>query len=362
MLLKRIRDIVKLVGSNLKVNGEVRFVSLFTFVLLFYAIIYDLFFIYLFLYPGFVVPLSTVAVLALSSYALMWQGYVSRKIYANFLTGLLLYISFHVSASTGGIYSTGAIWFVTVPSLASMMLGSGPGAIWMVFAFLGVIGLSLNEFIPLGFVSNHIPPDRVRYFDLINLVAQLLLMSVIVIFSEVEKAIANQRSENLRAVSIGSSKMASIGEISSGIAHEIKNALAVINGAVSLLRKGYGSDGFEINPTMAMSIFEKTERMIFRIDRIVKSMQRASYQREKLEFSYVKLDEILTDVTTLAEIRVNKNMITLKPRGTGTGIGLNLAKKWAEAHRGVIYYDELCERSQFILELNSHPERRAGHA
>jgi nitrogen-specific signal transduction histidine kinase len=91
-------------------------------------------------------------------------------------------------------------------------------------------------------------------------------------------------------------------------------------------------------------------------------MQRASYQREKLEFSYVKLDEILTDVTTLAEIRVNKNMIALKPRGTGTGIGLNLAKKWAEAHRGVIYYDELCERSQFILELNSNPERRAGHA
>lgn len=117
-----------------------------------------------------------------------------------------------------------------------------------------------------------------------------------------------------RMNSLNTAKLASIGEVSAGLAHEINNPLTVIQGTVSLIENHLE----KLTPkTMAevgwlKSHLEKISMMVLRINSIVKSLKyfaRDGGSDPRLEFS---VNRMLEEVINLLSMRMRQYQISFK--------------------------------------------------
>lgn len=92
-----------------------------------------------------------------------------------------------------------------------------------------------------------------------------------------------------------SSKLASLGEISAGIAHEINNPLAIIEGASQALMKSAG-DPEKLNKRVE-SILKST----LRISKIVRGLKKFSRSDEVSSRSHVPINEIVEEAVSLID-------------------------------------------------------------
>ena len=76
---------------------------------------------------------------------------------------------------------------------------------------------------------------------------------------------STEELERKRNDSIQAAKLASIGEMTAGIAHEINNPIMIIYAAIRSLRKSLNSDPIKVEQNV-----QKIEKQIIRIDRIIK--------------------------------------------------------------------------------------------
>jgi PAS domain S-box-containing protein len=115
------------------------------------------------------------------------------------------------------------------------------------------------------------------------------------------------KSANLKL--IHSSKLASLGEMSAGIAHEINNPLAIILGSVGLLSK------FTNNPEKFAEKIEAIKKATARISRIVKGLRKFSRSSEKAVFGKSVLSNIIKETLVLTESKATRH---------GTSVTTNL--------------------------------------
>jgi signal transduction histidine kinase len=94
-----------------------------------------------------------------------------------------------------------------------------------------------------------------------------------------------------------SNKMVSLGEMASGIAHEINNPLTVVTGQLRLLKKHIEKLDGENEKITTLS--NKISTNFDRITKIVKSLQTMSRNTEKSPMADVELDSILSGVQDL---------------------------------------------------------------
>ncbi|TVQ80991.1 MAG: GHKL domain-containing protein [Bradymonadales bacterium] len=96
-----------------------------------------------------------------------------------------------------------------------------------------------------------------------------------------------------RAKSIHASKLASLGEMAAGIAHEINNPLAVILAARGMISKK-GDD-----PDLVKNYLEKIEKSTHRISRIVESLRKFSRREDVPSFKPQNLRELVEEAVML---------------------------------------------------------------
>lgn len=104
--------------------------------------------------------------------------------------------------------------------------------------------------------------------------------------------------QELKAASIQllrSSKLASLGEISAGIAHEINNPLAIIIGSVGLLMR------FKDNPQKLGSKIEAIQKSCDRISKIVSGLRKFSRSDDKSIHRLHSLKDIAQEALTLTQ-------------------------------------------------------------
>jgi PAS domain S-box-containing protein len=104
-----------------------------------------------------------------------------------------------------------------------------------------------------------------------------------------------------RSKSIQNGRLASLGEMSAGIAHEINNPLAIISGSVGLLGR------FVNNPEKFARNIEAMERACARIAKIVGGLKKFSRSSERSNYSSCLLSEIVKETLVLVETKSKRH-------------------------------------------------------
>lgn len=93
---------------------------------------------------------------------------------------------------------------------------------------------------------------------------------------------------------VTSSRLASLGEMAAGIAHEINNPLAIISGYVGVLRKQLAQRGLEKDPEISKRV-DAIDSTVDRIAKIVRGLRSYSRESHSGDEETVSLDTIIED-------------------------------------------------------------------
>lgn len=104
-----------------------------------------------------------------------------------------------------------------------------------------------------------------------------------------------------RTKSLKNAKLASLGEMSAGIAHEINNPLAIISGTVGLLSK------FSHTPEKFAAKVETIKKSCDRISRIVGGLRKFSRSGDKSNLKNYELSKIIQDTVILTEAKSKRH-------------------------------------------------------
>lgn len=107
-----------------------------------------------------------------------------------------------------------------------------------------------------------------------------------------------------------SAKMASLGEMAGGIAHEINNPIAIIQGRAQHMRERIESG--ELNKDYLLKGISKIEEVTNRIIVIIKSLRSFSRNAEKDPFLEVPLQQIINETLELCRERLKNHSIELR--------------------------------------------------
>lgn len=127
--------------------------------------------------------------------------------------------------------------------------------------------------------------------------------------------LANEEHKELefeRAVLYQQSKLATLGEVASGVAHEINNPLAVLSIATENLEKKCQSG--TLNPEEAIPLIQKMNQNIHRITHIVRSMRRFSRESHADPMTPAYVKDIVEDALGLCQERIRNHGTTLNIR------------------------------------------------
>jgi signal transduction histidine kinase len=112
-----------------------------------------------------------------------------------------------------------------------------------------------------------------------------------------------------RQKSIQNSKLASLGEMSAGIAHEINNPLSIIQGNVQLLPK------FVDQPEKFQEKISTINKSCDRITKIVRGLRKFSRSTAVKEMKAHNVYEMLSEVLVLTHARAMKSQVEIRIKG-----------------------------------------------
>lgn len=205
-------------------------------------------------------------------------------------------------------------WFI--PSIIMTMLFVGKRlAFLQMLIYLTTIILS-----HIFFTSDNLPiPDFwPRQGWIINLASDQivsLLFSFITMFffllnkekSERELHSAHEKIVEQQESMFQKSRLAELGEVAGGIAHEINNPLQVIAGNLQILKKEISRP--DINREKVINKFEKLEETVDRISKIVNTMKNYSRDSSKEQSEEIVILDIIDELKAISLEKLNQRQI-----------------------------------------------------
>lgn len=146
-----------------------------------------------------------------------------------------------------------------------------------------------------------------RYQELKSLV-QLVRILIKINVRNQEKSFRKLEVARLQAVH--SSKMAGLGQMASGIAHEINNPLSIIVGRLPYLKKEIDRDNKQHEK--ADEIINGIERIAFRIAKIIRSLRSFSREASNDPFEEIRVSDLIEETLDLCEQQMSYNNISIR--------------------------------------------------
>jgi C4-dicarboxylate-specific signal transduction histidine kinase len=132
----------------------------------------------------------------------------------------------------------------------------------------------------------------------------LLVMFDIQSLKTMELQLATQR-----ALTIHTSRLAAIGEMASGVAHEINNPLTIIQGRTSVCQLLIEKDNIDLN--RFKSNLNSIQETTLRIAKIISGLKTFANSNESAPNQDIQLETLLTAVLNLTRARLDANSIDL---------------------------------------------------
>jgi signal transduction histidine kinase len=137
----------------------------------------------------------------------------------------------------------------------------------------------------------------------------------IVMAIDIQEAINMQQNiENERARSVDASRLASLGEVAAGIAHEIKNPLAIISGYVDLLQQRIKMKDDRIDTYSPM--LNKITETVARIVKIINGLKNLSRDSHNDEFSWTPIADCWSDAILMCSEKMKHSLISFRIENT----------------------------------------------
>lgn len=219
---------------------------------------------------------------------------------------------------TGAIYSPSLTIFVTFPLFGFFYRPKIDRFIFGVVAFLTII--SMWFWSDLGFVANLIPP---HFYSINNLVASLILLGIVTVFSmmfwtsirQKNKKLINSLNqlESTTNKLVQSEKMASLGILSAGIAHEINNPLNFIKGGIFQIQEQLKALNVSLSTDTQKSI-DLLDEGVQRVTTIVKSLNHFSRTNETSTV-WCNVHDIMDNCLIMLHHRISKHITITKNYG-----------------------------------------------
>lgn len=121
---------------------------------------------------------------------------------------------------------------------------------------------------------------------------------------DITEKIANEEK------SITAAKMAAIGEMSGGMAHEINNPIAVIAGKVFLLKRILNRNE-EVSKELLLNYLDTIETHVDRIANVINTLRRLSVDSDFEDFRIQNLSKVIGDTLLLCETKIKEKGINL---------------------------------------------------
>lgn len=134
---------------------------------------------------------------------------------------------------------------------------------------------------------------------------------------------ARERLEASRNQMAANAKFAALGEMASGIAHEINNPLAVIHGLAVQMQELVRREGKKFPAEMAIDSFESIEKMSNRIAGIVKGLRTFSRQTSADPLVPADLNAILTETMAMCTPKLRAANVKLEVDRPASPLGIH---------------------------------------
>jgi signal transduction histidine kinase len=140
-------------------------------------------------------------------------------------------------------------------------------------------------------------------------------MAVVVMIDITEDMSHQEELEKARLASVTQGRLAALGEMAGGIAHEINNPLAIISGSVQSVVEEIERPDFEANAQdkeMLLKRLKRAEHTVFRIQQIVRGLRSFARDGQDDPLEPYALHSIVTDTLDLCAGKIQSKQIKLK--------------------------------------------------
>lgn len=122
---------------------------------------------------------------------------------------------------------------------------------------------------------------------------------------------SQRRLEEETAKATHSSRLAALGEMAGGIAHEINNPLMIIKSHASIIQKALVSGEEPPNPKILIDRLEKIVSAVQRVANIVRGLRSFAQQGDLLPLEQVSLAEILNDTLDFCQEKLTQHSVQI---------------------------------------------------
>lgn len=108
---------------------------------------------------------------------------------------------------------------------------------------------------------------------------------------------------------VHTSRLAALGEMSAGIAHEVNNPMAIISGSMQLIERHLQRG--KSDPEAILKILSTSQRSVERVSKIIKGLRQFSQQSDSHPKEIVKIEDIINDTTSFCSEMLRARYIQL---------------------------------------------------
>lgn len=176
-------------------------------------------------------------------------------------------------------------------------------------------GVALVISVSIAFIAGLSSGGALNSFLVGAVVANILMLGIYLIelkyyFRIIEYAkTMNHKAKTQKQIAINSSRLASLGEMAGGIAHEINNPLGIISVTSGLLKIKLQKGTFEKEELM--SHVDKIELTVMRISRIIRGMRAISRDSSEDPLELTDIKDILDDTLSACAERFKVHGVEL---------------------------------------------------